>query len=200
MERNVKETWGDFLNPDVMRPCLVSAAIYIAAFESLKDSIIGQIRSFFWTGFDGKQDIIAPRYQTDVLSRNRSPLHASLEWLQERGIIDEADVAAFERVKACRNTLAHELLQQLCSGKLPSDFEKCFQEMVALLHKIELWWITEVEIPTNPDFDDQEIDVDGIIPGRVMVLQLLCDIALGSDERSRFYYEEFRKRTSPDPD
>ena len=35
-----------------------------------------------------------------------------------------------------------------------------------------------------------------ILPGPVMGLQMLFDVALGSEERSRFYYDEFRKRSS----
>jgi len=58
-----------------------------------------------------------------------------------------------------------------------------------------MWRITNVEIPTNPDYDGQEIDEGGIIPGLVMNIQLLCDIALGDDEGSRYYYNEFRKRS-----
>jgi len=90
--------------------------------------------------------------------------------------------------------LAHRLFSMLGSEVTPPDFAKRFQEMAALLRKIEVWWIKEVEIPTNPDFDGQEISENGIVPGRVMGLQLLCDIALGDEDRSRFYIEEFRKR------
>ena len=75
------------------------------------------------------------------------------------------------------------------------DFAKNFQEMATLLRKIEVWWIKEVEIPTNPDFDDKEISEDEIVPGRSVSLQLLCDIALGDESKSRFYFEEFRKQT-----
>jgi len=78
---------------------------------------------------------------------------------------------------------------------LPADFEQCFQEMVRLLRKIEVWWIVNVEIPTNPDFDGEQIDEQGIVPGSVMSLQLLCDIALGDERQSRYYHDELRRRT-----
>jgi len=109
--------------------------------------------------------------------------------------INEADVETFNRVKACRNTLAHNLLSTLGSEGLPSDFDDCFTEMVALLHKIEVWWITNVEIPTDPDFDGCDVDEESIVPGPIMTIQLLCDIALGNGERSRYYYDEFRKQS-----
>jgi hypothetical protein len=171
----------------------MSASIYVTAFEMLKDSIVGRIRDFFCFGFDEKGQIIDSKYESDVLRRNRSPVYASLHWLQEMGAINDEDVGTFESVKACRNHLAHELLSVLMNG-LPNEFEERFRQMVGLLKKIELWWISNVEIPTNPDFDGQEIDQHGIVPGRLMTLQLLCDLALGPDEQSRAYLKEFRKR------
>ena len=98
-------------------------------------------------------------------------------------------------MKACRNTLAHDLLSALASQGLPDDFDELFTEMVALLHKIEIWWITNVEIPTNPDYDGQEVDEAEILPGRIMTIQLLCDVARGDEERSQYFYDEFRKQS-----
>lgn len=195
MDPKVRQSWEEFLNPEVTRPRLIAASIYIAGFEVLKDSVVGRIRSFFWTGFDESGDKIDPKYQSEVLARNRSPVYASLEWLKEMHAIDGGDVAVFNRVRSCRNALAHNLLSTLGSGGLPPDFGQCFRDMVALLCKIEVWWITNVEIPANPDYDGSEVDEDGIVPGPVMSMQLLMDIALGDEERSRFYYDEFRKRT-----
>lgn len=195
MGPNVKISWEEFLNPEVTRPRLIAASIYIAGFEVLKDSVVGRIRSFFSIGFDESGDKIDPKYQSDVLAQNKSPIYASLSWLKEMHAIDDGDVATFDRVKDCRNSLAHRLLSTLRSEGLPPDFERCFNDMIALLRKIEVWWITNVEIPTNPDFDGREIEEDEIVPGPVMGMQLLLDIALGDHERSRFYYDELRKRT-----
>ena len=195
MDPKVARSWEEFLNPEVTRPRLIAASLYIAGFEALKDSVVGRIRDFFWTGFDESGDKIDPEYQSDVLARNRSPVYASLDWLKGMNAIDDHDLETFDRVKACRNTLAHKLFSALGSEGLPADFERCFTEMGALLRKIEMWWIMNVEIPTNPDYDGSDIDESGIVPGPVMSMQLLLDIALGDDERSRFYYDEFRKRT-----
>ena len=193
MDNQVRHSWEDFLNPDVLRPRLISASLFIAAFESLKDSIVGRIRGFFCQGFDEKGDIIDPKYQAEVLARNRSPVYASLAWLKDMSAIDDTDIAAFERVKVCRNHVAHRLLELVGNEGMPLDFADRFQEMVVLLRKIEVWWIREVDIPTNSDFDGREIDEAGVIPGPVIGLQLLFEIALGSEERSRFYYEEMKR-------
>jgi len=191
----VRRSWEEFLDPGITRFRLIAASIYIAAFEALKDAIVDRIRDFFSSGFDEASDKIDPKYQSNVLARNRSPVHASLDWLKEMNAIDEADVHAFDRVKACRNRLAHALFATLGYEGLPADFEQRFTELLALLRKIEVWWIVNVEVPTNPDYDGRDLDVDGIVPGRLMSIQLLCDIALGGKERSRFYFDEFRKRS-----
>jgi hypothetical protein len=194
MNPEVQKSWEDFLNPDVMRSRLISASVYITAFEMLQDSIVGRIRDFFTNGFDERGDILDPKYKSDVLHRNPSPVYASLDWLKERGAIDEPDLAIFQCLKICRNHLTHELFTVLGKDGLPSDFKPCFREMAALLRKIEMWWIQNVEIPTNSDPDGKNIDYEGIVPGPIITLQLLCDIAPGSDEQSRVYMEAFKLR------
>lgn len=196
-----RQTWEDFLNPDVMRPRLIAASIYIAGYESLKDSIIDHIRSFFTNRIDASGDKIDPKYQADVLSRNKSPLHASLDWLKSMDAIDNADIGAFDRVKTCRNILAHKLLSTLGTEGMPPDFGKCFGEMLTLLRKIEVWWIREIEVSTNPALDGQEVSDADIQPGRCIIMQLLCGIALSDPAESRAMFEDIRKgideRTRP---
>ena len=65
--------------------------------------------------------------------------------------------------------------------------------MVGLHRKIELWWLMEVEIPSNPEFDGKEIDANEVIPGPMIALSMLCDIALGDEEKSRSHLIEFHK-------
>lgn len=193
MSTNGIRSWEEFLNPEVVRPRLIAASIYIAGFEILKNSIVAHIRRFFSTGFDASGLKMDGKYQAEVLARNKSPVHASLDWLRSMHVIDDADVQLFDRLKACRNTLAHELLSTVLSEGLPDDFVECLTEMAQLLRKIEIWWIINVEIPTDPDFDGRHIKEDDVIPGPVMALQLLLDVALGDEERSRSYYNEWRK-------
>ncbi len=194
MDPDISRSWERFLDPDKARPCLIAASVYIAAFEALKDCVVNRIRDFFLTEFNGENEIVSPRYATDVLRRHKSPVCASLDWLKEHGAIDEADITTYDRVKSCRNVLAHELLAALGTHGLPPDYHANFSDMVALLRKIEVWWIMNVEIPTNPDYDGQEIDEEEVVPGSIMTLRILLDIAFGDEKTSRFYVEEFRKR------
>ena len=194
MDKQVQKSWENFLNPDVIRPRLIMTSVYIFAYEILRDSIIGRIRDFFCNGFNEKGDIIDPKYQTEVLNRNKSPVYASLEWLKGMNAVDQNDIEIFDKIKKCRNILAHDFSHLTSGSGLPMDFDDNFRKMVSLLRKIEVWWIVNVELAINPDYDGREIDENGIIPGPLMSLQILCDVALGSDEQSRFYFDRFEQR------
>lgn len=52
MDEQIRKSWENFLNPEVLRPNLIMASLYIAAFEMLKDTIVERIRDFYITGFD----------------------------------------------------------------------------------------------------------------------------------------------------
>ena len=193
MDDDTKVTWERFLNPEILRTNLIVASLFITAFEMLKDSIIERAKEFFIDGFNEDGWIVNKKYKTDVLALNKSPLYASLQCLKKFEAIDESDIERFNEIKACRNELAHEIANFISKG-VKNDPLLLFGQMTELLYKIEKWWIVNVEIPTNPDFDGKEIDEDGIMPGKIMIFRLLADIALGSKEESEFYYKEFIKR------
>lgn len=193
MDDDIKVSWERFLNPEILRTNLIVASLFITAFEMLKESIIGRIRDFFTNGFDENGWIIDDKYKTEVLSKNKSQLYASLAWLKDMNAIDDNDIEKFNRVKDCRNELVHEIVNFVSKGPKNNPLP-LFSEMVDLLHKIEKWWILNVEIPTNPDLNGREINEEGIVPGQIMTLRLLLDIALGTENESKFYYNEFIKR------
>ena len=176
---SVTEKWEQLLTPSVMQERLISASLYVTAFELLKESIVGRLRSFYMVGFDTEGDIHDEKYETSVLSRNKSPVYASLNWLLESGAIEECDIQSFERIKTTRNSLAHELPSLVMEGKDLKHIER-FQELVALLRKIEVWWVVNLEIPTNPDFDGQDIDEGGIVPSPVLMIQVMLEVVSGS--------------------
>jgi hypothetical protein len=76
---------------------------------------------------------------------------------------------------------------------LPTEFQERFHEMVALLTKVEKWWVLYFEIPTNPDFDGKQIDEEKVILGAILHLQILLDVALGSEESAKQYLYEIKK-------
>jgi len=195
MDKDVQKSWERFLNPEALRKNLIAASIYIAAFEILQESVVDRIKDFFSDGFDQNGLIISEKYRQEVLSKNKSPTYASLLWLEEMSIITKSDIEQFEAIKTYRNVLAHEITDYLSKGS-KFDHADLFDEMVKLVRKIEVWWIVNVELPTNPDWDGKEVDEAGIIPGPILSLQLMTEIALGNDEQASYYYNEFIKSKS----
>jgi hypothetical protein len=193
MNDTTRISWENLLNPAILRPNLILASIYITSFELLKNTIVDRIKDYFTSGFGRNGLRISPEYQSEVLSKNRSPVYASLAWLKDMNAIDDADLAAFERVKKLRNKLAHALTSVLFDG-LPTDFTERLSEMITLLDKIERWWIINVEIATDPTLHGKEIEEAKVIPGPIMGLRLLLDIALGTEEESKKYIDEFLRR------
>lgn len=178
--------WEQLLSPGVLRDKLIKASLFITAYEILKESIVSRVKDFYGVGYDVRGSNTKKEYQDEVLSRGKGTLYPSLHWLQEHEAIDESDLATFEQLRGTRNTLAHQL-HSLATGSLEIDTEPMFKALTALLRKIEVWWIVNLEIPANPDFDDQEIDRDGIVPGSIITLQIIQEVLTGNEELLRAY-------------
>jgi hypothetical protein len=185
------DRWERFLDPEVVRPSLFLSTMFITTFEILKDSVVDRIRDFYTNAWDENGPTVGPEYQSEVLSRKKSVLYASFDWLREREAIDEADLMIFESLKKTRNLLAHQLFD-VVTGQVESEHVSQFPVLVALLRKVEVWWVVNVEIPINPDYDGKEIDEAGIVPGAVLSLQMLIEVASGSTE----LLEQWRKAHS----
>ncbi len=66
-----------------------------------------------------------------------------------------------------------------------------FEEMIVLLRKIEMWWFVNVEMATDPDAYPSDLDLNEVTPGPMLSLQILVDVALGSEDVARKYYDHF---------
>ena len=195
MKEDVKKSWENFLNPKTLRSNLIVASVFLSAFEILKECILERPKEMYTTGFNEKGLIINKDYNLDVLSLNKSPIYASLEWFKKHNAISLKDINTFTEIKKCRNELAHELPLFITEG-IKNDPTPNFQLIIDLLGKIEKWWIYNVEIPINPNFQNMEVDEKEIIPGKLITIQMLTNIALGSEEESDSYYNEFIRQNA----
>jgi hypothetical protein len=193
MSDNVWKSWERFLKPENLKANLIISSLFITSYEILKDSIITRIRNFFTNGLNEKGWIVDKEYQTEVKSLNKSLLYASLEWLKNMKAIDNNDIEEFNEIKKCRNELAHEIVNFITRGSTINPLP-LFPKMINLLDKIEKWWILNVEIELNPNLNDKEIDKKGIVPGPIIMLRVLMDIALGNEKESSFYYNGFKEQ------
>jgi len=195
MGEKIRESWENFLNPEILRSNLIVASIFLSAFEILKECILERPKEMYINGFNESGLIVDESYKLKVLSLDKSPIYASLEWLKKCNVINQKDIDAFTRIKKCRNELAHELPKLITEG-IKNDPVSNFKSILDLLEKIERWWVCNVTIPTNPEFNDTEVGAKEILLGKVITIHMLTDIALGNDEKSWFYYEEIVRKNA----
>ena len=184
------QLWEDFLNPEIIRPRLIMASIYNFAYSIFKDTIINHIRDFYiYDGNEGTQD-----YENEVSSLNKSRIYASLQWFKDMEAIEQKDIETFNKVKECRNELAHEIHNIFINKGSPTDFTDNFKNLFYLFRKIEIWWVVNIELPINPDYkgkDIELIDKDNITTGPMMCLQVLIDVAIAEDKT---YYNNLKDK------
>ena len=173
-----RHAWEELLNPEVLRAKLISASLYLSAFEVLKQSVVGRLRDFFCSGFGVSGDVVDPKYQAAALSLAKNPLDASLQWLYQNGALDASDLEMFKKVRSARNVVAHKL-QEIVAGEVPSQHTELFPQVLQLLRKVETWWILNVEIPTDPDYNGEQVGEADVEPGRLILLQLMQAVAAG---------------------
>ena len=81
-------------------------------------------------------------------------------------------------IRKHRNELAHELSRFL--GSAESDINISLLERIYyLMTQIDRWWIKEVEIPINPDFDGQDIADSDISSGSMLIFQMVIKVVTG---------------------
>lgn len=194
--QKAKEKWKNFLNPAILKPSLIIYSIFITVFEILKQQVVERIKYFYVDGFIGNKLIINENYNKEVLSRHKKTLYASLDWHLEKGIISKEDIELFHELRKQRNKLAHEMTTVIFEGNNDSIIVN-LERMINLLKKIELWWIVNVEIPTDPNIntDIDDMDIEHIIPGSIMIIQLLLEIALNEGEEAKKYYDIYQLLT-----
>ena len=195
--------WEDFLNPIVVRTKLVIAGLFIIAYEMLERAIVERITSFYSIGFDENGPFRNPEYERKVLSLDpkgkRDALRSSLVWLEQHGVLTRHDIDQFITIKNVRNEIAHEL-SSLIGGTREPPIDDQFGPTMVLLRKVELWWIVNVEIATDRDSAHREFDQEQVVPGTIMAMQILLDVALGNDEEAFRHLKAFQRRRNNSSD
>lgn len=188
-----KSSWEKFLHPETLRGNLIAIALFISAFEMFKDRVIEKPETLFLNGFDQNGPIVDEKYKTEVLSKSKSRIHASLLWFKEMEAIDDDDIESFDIIRKHRNEVTHELTDFLSNANRDLD-PTSFQRLIALLSKIEKWWLINFEMAINPEMVPDSVNVDDVIPGTIWSLQLMLDIALGNEPKEGYYYNALKEK------
>lgn len=174
----IMQGWEKLLHPQTLRNNLVLASLYLAAYEILRSSVVERIQSFFTYGFaKGDDEPVIDEQYDEVKQLHRSTLLASCLWLQQNGAISPNDVVQIDAIRQHRNRIAHELPKFLSDVDHKINLEH-LTDIQRLLRKIETWWIRNVDLAINPEFDDVEVADEDIHPGSVLILNEIISIAL----------------------
>src|ERR1039458_385518 len=73
-KNGVDQSWEEFLTPEILRNKLISASLYLAAFEMLKDSVVGRRGADERNGY--REDCPDRKRRTDCRAANAIVGHA----------------------------------------------------------------------------------------------------------------------------
>ncbi|MBC2773221.1 hypothetical protein H6M51_10125 [Rhizobium sp. AQ_MP] len=156
------------------------ASMYMIIYEDLRDTIEQRVTGFFandWELVDGKllPTELSEEYRT--LLRGKSKFKACRDFLREFGATSSEDEEFIVKFISYRGEVAHRLYWIMLDDNEPElDLEMLIQAL-SLSVKIERWWIKNIELPTNPDFDGIDVSLDEIEPGRHLFLRQLIRVA-----------------------
>jgi hypothetical protein len=172
MSHDTTESWLKFLNPESLKQNLIRASIYLTCWEMLKECLVDQPRSFFSHEFRDGKWIEDSNYKTKVLSLDSDPLIASALWFRDQKALSDEDIALLRSLRTHRNEIAHEL--PIFLGRAEANVRLEFLNGVYhLTDKTDKWWIQNIEIPTNPDFDSREFteeELNGVKSMRMILI------------------------------
>ena len=182
-------SWKKFLDPDDLKANLVRASVYLSSYELLKWVIVERPRQFFSTVH------LQKKYKAEVIAlHSKDPFHASCLWFQKMQAIDGDDATMVEEIRRHRNDIAHELPKYLTDSRFVVNMQ-LLDSVHFLVGKIERWWIREIEMPVNPDFDPVDV---GSIPDReiqsgiMIVMDVIHKVVHGQDQELRQLLEKLK--------
>jgi len=193
MDSNARKSLEKFLNPESLRSNLIAASIFITSYEILKNSVVDQLRSFYTHGFDESGPIVSETYESKVLSLDpkKRVFLASVAWLVAHSVIEAKDRQTISDLTQHRNDIAHKLPEFISSADRDVELAR-LTELVALVTKIDRWWILNVELEIQDEINPAEVRPEKIMSGHMIFLHLLLTTASGGD--SNQLYEEFLRR------
>jgi len=189
------QSWRKFLDPDDLKANLVRASVYLASYELLKSAVVENPRGFF----NMAQSLVgkdSPEYKLEVIALHpKDRFHASCLWFRKMEAIDDDDVTVIENIRQHRNEIAHELPKYLADSRFAVNMQ-LLDSIHFMVGKIERWWIREIEMGANPDFDHVDRDSlpdSEIQGGNLIMMDLIHKISHGQDHELRQLLEVFRK-------
>lgn len=178
LTKEITVEYAKFFDDKILSKNLALAALYLATFELLKSTIIVNIRSFFFRGENIDPAKKQPKAYLEEMDKyferyvNKSDREylACCDWLVEMKSITEEDKELLIKIKKQRNDIAHELPYILIDPMREIDV-KHLDIARQYIDKIDCWWILNVDLACNPDFDNNvDVNESQIVSSRTIML------------------------------
>jgi len=186
---DIVASWEKFLNPESLKQNLLQCGLYLAAFEMLKDSLVGRPRDFFSREIVADESPASPEYEQRVLALHKHAYTASALWWRNQGAISDDDLETLSRIREHRDKIAHNMPKIISTAAHNIDLD-LLKAINALLGKIDNWWIQNIEAATDPDrysqFSEEEMAEAGSIS--FIFLSMMIPLVSGDDSQFRTLY------------
>lgn len=163
------------LQPTTIKSNLIRASLFLTAFQILKAEIVERVRDFYLVDFDEAGLTYSKDYEAKVLSLDRHKFEASCQWLVSNEALTSEEVDDIQEIRETRNRIAHNLSNLM--------FRPGFEVDVRLLNrtrryvvKLGTFW-GGIEVSTDPDLYDQEVDYDGIRSVSSILLDYIIQVS-----------------------
>lgn len=135
---------------------------------------------------------VSEAYKKEVLSKSKYLDEATLLWLKESEAISDADIEQYHKIRKYRNNLTHSMIEYLTLHEKEFD-QNILNDLIDLYSKIEKWWFKYFELSIQPEILANGVDPEEVIPGPMLTIQLMLEIAFEAEPTKGFYYKKFLK-------
>ncbi len=179
-------------------------SLYVLVYENFTEDIINKVKEIYRVGetpFPNK-DANEKKYNSEIVEAGKKiskckktdcgtgPTRiGSFKYFELHGVISTQEYDKIRDIVNTRNKIVHGMSEMLFK-EYPNGFFELFKEMIRIYHKICVWWITEIDMPTSGNFTPEEIDnipENEIQSGNIMFIMMLEDIVIhGSSDYSEY--------------
>lgn len=173
-------------------------SLYVLVYENFTENVIDKVKEIYGVGetpFPNKganenkyhSEIVAAGKKTDC---GTGPTRiGSFKYFELNGVISTQEYGRIRDLVIMRNKIVHGMSEMLFK-EYPNDFFELFKEMIRIYHKICVWWIKEIDMPTSGNFTPEEIDnipENEIQSVNIMFIKMLEDLVIhGSSDYSEY--------------
>jgi hypothetical protein len=168
-------------------------------YNTVLSAIIDRVKGFFTTyGIeDGEMtETVSSNYKIKVTScYPGDEFHACCLWLKNLGAFDDSDLERIASARSHRNKVSHEIVKFIAEpGHTVS--EEHLTEIYRIVKKLDIYWVTEVDMATDPDVSKEAYDAakrGEAVGGYSLLLEIILPVFKGDWDSLLDLHNELEK-------